>query len=202
MSSYPASYPRRLAEEPARCPSFLLPFGHRHSLLGSSISRWRVGPSLRSAYRSLLKRPDPIGVPTFHTCEMRPGWVPPVSRGRRCTPGRQKIPDRRLPLFCGQPLHPAPTVHPARLAITRHQRRFTQFTRPVCPLPVTPGWSGSPSAFPRASHPAVASDARRGWGQATEHGPGTTQPAWAGPPICESARCVRPRVATSSSRRR
>ena len=48
----------------------------------------------------------------------------------------------------------------------------------------------------RASHPAVASDARRGWGQAIKHRPETTHPASAGPPICESARYVRPRVAT------
>jgi hypothetical protein len=116
MSLYPASYPRRLAEGPAWCPGFLLPFGHRRSLLGSSISRWGVGPSLRLAYRLLLQGPDPIGVPTFHTCEMRPGWVPPVSRGRWCSPGRQKIPDRHPPLCCGQSLHPAPTIHPARLS--------------------------------------------------------------------------------------
>ena len=50
------------------------------------------------------------------------------------------------------------------------KRRFTFFTRPVCPLPVTPGWSGGPSASPRASHPAGRTgDARRGWGQAFEH---------------------------------
>jgi len=52
-------------------------------------------------------RPDPNRVPTFHTHEMRPGRVPPVSRGRRCSPSRQKIPGRRLPLHSGQPLHPA-----------------------------------------------------------------------------------------------
>ena len=50
--------------------------------------------------------PDPVGITTFHTHEIRPGWVPPVSRGRRCSPSRQKIPDRRLPLHNGQPLHP------------------------------------------------------------------------------------------------
>jgi len=32
--------------------------------------------------------------------------------------------------------------------VTRHQRRFTLLTRPIFPLPVTPGWSGNPSAFP------------------------------------------------------
>ncbi|MEU1598250.1 hypothetical protein ABZ468_36875 [Streptomyces sp. NPDC005708] len=33
-----------------RCPGFLLPFGYRHSLLGSSCSRQGVERSLRSAY--------------------------------------------------------------------------------------------------------------------------------------------------------
>jgi hypothetical protein len=50
--------------------------------------------------------PDPDGVTTFHTHEPRPGWVPPVSRGRRCSPGRPQIPDRRLPIPSGQPLYP------------------------------------------------------------------------------------------------
>ena len=81
-------------------------------------------------------------------------------------------------------------------SITRHQRRFTRFTRPVCPLPVAPGWNGSPSAFPRASHPAVvtATHVEGGTGH-FEHGPGTTLPTSVGPPICESTRYVRPRVA-------
>jgi len=41
-------------------------------------------------------------------------------------------------------------------------RRFTQFTRPVFPLPVAPRWNRNPWAFRRASDPAVTSDARRG----------------------------------------
>jgi len=56
--------------------------------------------------------PDPVGITTFHTHEIRPGWVPPVSRGRRCSPSRQKIPDRRLPLHNGQPLHPTHHIRP------------------------------------------------------------------------------------------
>ena len=31
--------------------------------------------------------PDLDGVPTFHTSEIRPGWVPPIPRGRWCPPG-------------------------------------------------------------------------------------------------------------------
>lgn len=39
------------------------------------------------------------------------------------------------------------------------------FTRPVFLLPVTPGWNGSPWAFPRASHHAVTGVARQGRGR-------------------------------------
>jgi hypothetical protein len=61
---------------------------------------------------------------------------------------------------------PTPRCHhpPTRPRITRHQRGFTRFTRPVCPLPVIPGWNGNPRASLRASHPAVTSDARQRWG--------------------------------------
>lgn len=41
-----------------------------------------------------------------------------------------------------------PLLHPiwrGRL-FTRHQRRFTRFTRPVFPSPVAPGWNGRPWA--------------------------------------------------------
>jgi hypothetical protein len=50
------------------------------------------------------------------------------------------------------------------LSFTRHQQGFKQFTRPVFPSPVAPGWNGRPRAFPRASHPAnqQPDDARRG----------------------------------------
>jgi hypothetical protein len=64
---YPASYTETTGGGPAICPVFLLPFGHRHSLLGSSISRWRIGPPSRSAYPGITRCQDPSGVPTFHT---------------------------------------------------------------------------------------------------------------------------------------
>lgn len=155
------------------------PIAFRLPAFASRVIHFPLGvrPPSRSAHRHVAA-PDHNGVPTFHTHEMRPGRVPPVSRGRRCSPDRQKIPGRRLPFLNGQPLHLAVTTHQARLTHNETSNRGSlSFTHPVCPLPVTPGWSRGPSAFPRASHPAVASDARRGWGQATEHGPGTTQPA-------------------------
>ena len=60
---------------------------------------------------------------------------------------------------------PVPTPRcnnpPAEPRITRHQRRFTRFTRPACPLPVIPGWNEDPRASLQAPHPAVTSDARQ-----------------------------------------
>ncbi len=43
------------------------------------------------------------------------------------------------------------------------------FTRPVFLSPVVPGWNEDPSAFPRAPHPAVTSNARRGEDQPRGH---------------------------------
>jgi hypothetical protein len=55
--------------------------------------------------------PDPDGVSTFHTSEIRPGWVPSLPRGRRCPPWPNAVPDQRLPLHNGQSLHRAATTH-------------------------------------------------------------------------------------------
>ena len=42
------------------------------------------------------------------------------------------------------------------LTIKRHQTEVhSRSPRPVCPLPLTLGWNGSPSTFPRASHPPL-----------------------------------------------
>src|SRR5664279_124802 len=60
--------------------------------------------------------PDPGGVTTVRTHQPRPEWVPPLSRGRRCSLGRQEIAARRLPLFHGQPLQPCSNNPSARLA--------------------------------------------------------------------------------------
>ncbi len=176
-----------------------MPFGRRHWLLGPSCARRGLG----------LPRGRLTGTPHSRAGPRRDYHVPhardTTGVGASCIPGAAVLTQptknpRPAPAASQRPAPPPHPPHPIRQGsrITRHRRRFTQFTRPVCPLPVTPGWSRGPSAFPRASHPAVTSDARQGWGQAFEHGPGTTQPAYAGPPICEPARYVRPRVATSS----
>jgi len=117
------------------CPGFLLPFGCRHWLVGSSCSRSGTGPSLRSAYRARYARTR-TGFP-------RSALRDTTGVGALSTPGTavlsrpDAVPGRRLPLSSGQSLHPAATSHLRGLRFTRHQRRFTRFTRPACPSPVT-----------------------------------------------------------------
>jgi len=50
--------------------------------------------------------PDPNGVATFHTSEIRPGWVLPLSRGGGVHPDGSDLHHRRLPLLNGQPCTP------------------------------------------------------------------------------------------------
>jgi len=121
----------------------------------SSDTRRGVGPSSRSAYRAApAARPDPDGVTTFRTHELRLGWVPSLPRGRRCSSRPSRLLDRRLPLCRGQSLYPASTSH-RRGLLYEHQRGFTQFTRPVFPSPAAARMErAAASAFPRASHPA------------------------------------------------
>ena len=58
--------------------------------------------------------------------------------------------------------------------MTSHQRGFKQFTRPVFPSPVAPGWNEEPLGFPPSFAPRDYSQRTSGRGQAIEHGPETT----------------------------
>jgi hypothetical protein len=113
-------------------PGFLLPFGYRHSLPEPSCARCGIPPSLRSAYQTTL-RLDLIGVVTFHMRQIRPGWVPSGPRGRWCAPTRPSSSGWHLPR--SQRL--VPISHccfpSAGVIMTRRQRGFTLFTRPVFP---------------------------------------------------------------------
>src|SRR5215831_4955063 len=84
MSRIRPVIPQRPAEGPAiYAPGFPLPFGRQHSLLGHPIPAGGLG---LPHGRLTGQNPDPDGVTTFHTHELRPDWVPPVPRGRRCSP--------------------------------------------------------------------------------------------------------------------
>src|SRR5215212_1811095 len=99
-------------------------------------------------------RPDPDGVTAFRTHELRPGWVPPLPRGRRCSPGQVVSLTGACRSAAASPYTP-PQLPIDGGSLTRHQRGFTQFTRPVFPSPAAARMErAAASAFPRASHPA------------------------------------------------
>ena len=89
------------------CPGFLLPFGHRHSLLGSSLSRRGIGSSSRSTDRTHLAVRTLTGLPRSTRTSCGRGGCLLYPEGGGAPPGRPQIPDRRLPLPNGQPLNPA-----------------------------------------------------------------------------------------------
>jgi hypothetical protein len=102
-------------------------------------------------------------------CLLYPGDDGALSRPER-------LPGRRLPHLSDMSLNPAPASHPAGLRLTRHQRRFTQFTRPVFPSPVASRMEREPSGFPLSFEPRrpEPDNARQGGDRPTEHGPETT----------------------------
>ena len=114
---------------------------------------------------TLRARPDLDGVTAFRTHELRPGWVPSIPRGRRCS-SRTEWRAQPAPAASQRPaLDPAPTSHLARMHFTRHQRGFKQFTRPAIPLACDrPDGTGRHLGFPPSFAPRRpgADNARRG----------------------------------------
>jgi hypothetical protein len=104
----------------------------------SSIARWGTRPPSRSADRPPSPGPDPNGVVTLHTHEMRPGRVPSLPRGLRCPHGWLGVSNRRTPLRSGQSLHPEPAIHQPGLRVTRHHRGFTTVHPSGLPLTCNP----------------------------------------------------------------
>jgi hypothetical protein len=160
-------------EGPTIRRGFPSPFGRRHSLLGHPVPAEELGP--------------PCGRLTGHPIAPGPrrGYRVPHARaatgvGAPSTPRTAVLPlpsrllDRRLPLRNGQSLHPAALPIDRALA----SRGINEGSRnsPVRSSPRLwpPGWSRPPLGFPRASHPAGHERTSR-WGQAIEHGPGTTR---------------------------
>ena len=145
--------------------------------------------------------PDPNGVVVLHMSKLRPGRAPPLPRGRWCAPDRRLSSGRHLPLSSGQSLRPRWNIPSAGVTFTRRHQRFTH----VHPSP-RDGWlpprsreasrlpaglllargprmeQGPLRLLPRASHPAVTRDARRGGDRPSRTGPGTTPSTSAEPP--------------------
>lgn len=69
---------------------------------------------------------------------------------------RPSTPLRPAPAASQRPVpQPCTNNPPTGTWITRRQRRFTQFTRPVFPSPVAPGWNENPWAFPELQTPPL-----------------------------------------------
>ena len=150
-----------LAEEPASGPGFLPPFGHRHSLPGSSCARWGIPLPSRSAYRQISRR-TPSGL-SRSACDRYGRGGRPLNPGDGgALPAGQVRPAGTCRLPTAGPCSPASCNPPARVLMTRRHRGFTHVHPSGLPQPVAPGRNRSPWALPRASHPAVTRDARQG----------------------------------------
>ena len=130
----------------------------------SSDSRRGVGPSLRSAYRIKIRTSTGLPRCARSSCDRGGCLLYPEGGGALlASPYRQPAPAalRRPALL------PRSSIPSAGVRMTRHQRRFKPFTRPVCPSPVAPGWDGRPWVFPELRTPPARSRQRTsGWGQA------------------------------------
>ena len=152
---------------PSRFPVAFRPTGIRFLVI---LSRQGVEPSSRSADQT--DGLDPDGVSTFHTHETRPGWVPsrPRDGGALPTGGESPVGTRRFSTASPQPLH----CTPSRGAQHNGASSRIHGCSPVrsFPLPVTPGWRGSPWASPRSFAPRRYQRRTSGRGRALSTGPG------------------------------
>src|SRR5271169_3243175 len=98
-SPYPASYPGRTAEGRPSCPVFLLPFGHRHSLLGHPV------PAGRSAFLTVGPPALPSrilsGFPRSAQLSSNRGGCPLYPGDGGVLPAGGSLSGRHLPLPCG-----------------------------------------------------------------------------------------------------
>ena len=129
------------------CPGFLLRFRCRPSLLDHPIPAEGLG--LPHGRLTDSEEPDRDGVPAFRTHELRPGWVPSVPRGRRCSSrseARSQPAPAALPRLVPSPRHDVPPcealLHEASIKGLR--------SSPVraSPRPRPRGGTGGASAFP------------------------------------------------------
>jgi hypothetical protein len=176
MARYPAGYPTRRAEEPAITRRFPVAFRPPAFASWSSDARQGVGPSLRSAYRTRGSGP-------------RRGYHVPHARaatgvGASSIPGTGgALPAERPPpagtcrVLSGQSLHPAPTSHPHGATDHETSTEVHAIHPSGLPLACDPRMGRAPLGSPPSFEPRRPRAGRRtsGWGQASEHGPGTTR---------------------------
>ena len=144
------------------CPGFPSPFGRRRSLLGHPVPAGELGlPHGRLTGRD--SRPDPDGVTAFRTHELRPGWVPSLPRGRRCSPGRSRAPTGACRFSAASPCTP-PRIPPAGL-LHEASTRVHAIHPSGLPSPVAARMGRAAlRAFPGLRTPPTRpASARQGW---------------------------------------
>ena len=99
--------------------------------------------------------PGPRRGTAFRAHELRPGWVPSLPRGQRCSSRPSRRLARRVPLHPRPVLpSPPPTIH-QRGSLSRGITRVRAIHPSGLPLACgRPDGTDSTWAFPRASHPA------------------------------------------------
>ena len=152
---------------------FPLPFGCRHSLLGSSCPAGEVPPSSQSAYQYPSLDLDPDEVSTFHMRQIRPGRVPPIPRGGGVHTTGQVPPVDACRFSAASPAPRYCQPSPG-LTLTRSHQRFTRVHPSGLPLTCNPRMAreslGSTLSFAPRRYQRRTS--RRG--RALEHTPGAT----------------------------
>ena len=176
---------------------FLLPFGHRHSLLGHPVPAGDCAP-LTVGLPRRLSGADPDGVSVFRTRET---WL---AQGALFTPGGGGVhtagcSPRPPPAASQRPAPVTPDHDPPRgVSVTRHQQGFTVIhPTPAFPSPVTPGGTGSLGfSLSFAPHRARPGNARQGGdrpGHCLDYVAGISQP-----PFDVLTHHVRPHVARTT----
>ena len=181
-------------------PGFLLPFGHRHSLVGSSCARWGFTPPSRSACRPLSRR-TPSGL-SRSACDRYGRGGRPLNPGDSgALPASQARPagTRRLP--AAGPCSPASCNPPARVLMTRRHRGFTHVHPSGLPQPVVPRMEREPLGLSPGFAPCSYPQRTPGQGRSLRTGPGITPSTSVGPPSTHTTIYMRLRVARSGSAR-
>lgn len=195
---YPASYARRPAEAPIRCPGFLSPFGMPAFASWASCSRHGFGLSLRSAYRTTFNGFRTLtGFPRFTYSRHGRGGRPlyPEASGVHATD--KKSPVAACRSSTARPY--TPVLIPPPEAHNNEASTGIQFRSPVRPSPCP----HPPDGTGRASASSLSFAPRNYLRRTSRRGPVLNTHRelrsrhHVGPPIREPTRSMRPRVATS-----
>jgi hypothetical protein len=192
-------------EHPAGGPAQTLPIScglsaRRHSLPGRPVPARESGfPYGQLAGNAQAAPPDPDGVSTFRTHEIRPGRVSSLPRGRRCSRGHRDVRGRRLPPCNGWPLPPRHYPPTRDVRLTRHQRGFRVIHPSGLPLACGTRSERAPLGFPLSFAPGRYQPRTSGRGRVWNTNPKSRLRHHAEPPNDELTHNVRPRVAPSGS---